>query len=214
VDLLVHAAGVNHPGPLAVQPEHQWREQLEVNAYGALRVARAVAGSMCRRRTGCIINISSTNGYLAAPFLGAYSASKFALEALADAMRMELSPFGVRVITVRPGLMRTEFVQRAKQSLAAQMEQAPSEWRAPMQKFFHSTVWGDTNGGTDAERVARKVCDLALSTSPRSVVHVTWDAWAVRAFSLLPRAISDVVLAHLAGISPGEDRVRKIRTPA
>ncbi|MEZ5316399.1 MAG: SDR family oxidoreductase [Vicinamibacterales bacterium] len=99
---LVNNAGTAYPGPLELLPVEDLRAQLDVNVVGQLAVTQAVL-PLLRAAGGTIINVSSIGGRRATPMLGAYNASKFALEAMSDALRVELAPFGVKVTVIEPG---------------------------------------------------------------------------------------------------------------
>jgi short-subunit dehydrogenase len=86
----------------------------DVNVYGVIRLIRAVVPLMRQQSSGRIINIGSISGKMATPANGAYSASKFALEALSDALRLELAPFGIQVVLVEPGPIKTQFDTTAR----------------------------------------------------------------------------------------------------
>jgi short-subunit dehydrogenase len=112
VDVLVNNAGYATVGPLSELSIDALRRQFETNVFGAMAVTQAFLPSMFRRRKGRIINVSSVSGRIPAPVLGAYHASKYALEALSDSLRMELFGFGIDVVLVEPGTIRTEFASR------------------------------------------------------------------------------------------------------
>jgi short-subunit dehydrogenase len=113
LDALVNNAGFATAGALAELPDRALRAQFETNVFGLMTLTRAVLPAMLARGRGRIINVSSVSGRVPAPVLGAYHASKYALEALSDALRMELEPFGIRVAIVEPGTIKTEFAARA-----------------------------------------------------------------------------------------------------
>jgi NAD(P)-dependent dehydrogenase (short-subunit alcohol dehydrogenase family) len=122
IDVLVNNAGYGVLAPVEAITVEALREQFETNVIGAHRMARAVLPGMRVRRHGAIVQISSVVGRVAMPLYGAYAASKFALEALSDAMRIETASFGVRVILIEPGPIRTPFrdaVQRVSEPLLA-----------------------------------------------------------------------------------------------
>ena len=112
VDALVNNAGFATAGALAELSDRDLRAQFETNVFGLMALTRALLAAMLARRHGRIVNISSVSGRIPAPLLGAYHASKYALEALSDALRMEVAPFGVQVAIVEPGTIRTEFASR------------------------------------------------------------------------------------------------------
>src|SRR3954447_1763477 len=107
VTALVNNAGFGQSGPVEFVTEEQVRHQFETNVYGPLRLIRAVLPSMRARGEGRIVNVSSAAGKFSTPFLGIYCASKFALEAVSDALRVEVAPFGVRVVVIEPGPIET-----------------------------------------------------------------------------------------------------------
>ena len=112
VDVLVNNAGYATAGALAELSDADLRAQFETNVFGLMTLTRGVLPAMLERRAGRIINVSSVSGRIPAPVLGAYHASKYALEALSDALRMEVASFGVQVVIVEPGTIRTEFASR------------------------------------------------------------------------------------------------------
>ena len=113
VDVLVNNAGYGQLGPIEEIPADKLRRQLEVNVVGLVAFTQPFLPGMRGRGTGTIVNVSSVAGRVAAPFMGAYNASKFALEGLSDSMRVELGSFGVRVVLIEPGPIRTDFGRAA-----------------------------------------------------------------------------------------------------
>jgi NAD(P)-dependent dehydrogenase (short-subunit alcohol dehydrogenase family) len=107
IDVLVNNAGVERHGTVEELPMEAFRAAMETNYFGALRCIRQVLTRMRERRSGCIINVTSVAGKIASSPLGAYTASKFALEALSEALAQEMKPFGVRVAIVEPGIIDT-----------------------------------------------------------------------------------------------------------
>ncbi len=102
LDALVNNAGTAFPAPLELLPIDDFRAQLEINVVAQLAVTQAVLPYLKTAR-GTIINVSSVAGRIASPMVGAYNASKFALEAMSDVLRLELIPFGIRVVVIEPG---------------------------------------------------------------------------------------------------------------
>jgi short-subunit dehydrogenase len=113
VGMLVNNAGFGAMGPLLDVSEAMWRKQLEVNVIAPMAMARAVLPDMISRGRGGIVNISSVSGVMPTPFAGAYCASKAAVNAMSDSLRMELKPLGIEVVTVQPGGIRSGFGERA-----------------------------------------------------------------------------------------------------
>jgi NAD(P)-dependent dehydrogenase (short-subunit alcohol dehydrogenase family) len=109
VDVLVNGAGIIEGGAIIDIPDENVRRQFEVNVFGPLQLTQGVARKMVARRSGKIIFMSSVVGILSGPFVGAYGASKHALEGIAETMAMELQEFGVQVATINPGPYLTGF---------------------------------------------------------------------------------------------------------
>ncbi len=109
IDVLVNNAGYAVRGAVEEVPVEQAQQMFDANVFGVMRMVQAVVPYMRQQKAGRIINISSVSGKLVTPANGIYSASKFALEGLSDALRMELAPFGIQVALVEPGSTRTPF---------------------------------------------------------------------------------------------------------
>jgi short-subunit dehydrogenase len=120
IDALVNNAGYGQMGPVELIPTDRVRQQFEVNLLGVITLIQAVIPIMRQQGAGRIINVSSIGGRVAFPLGGLYSSSKFALEGLSDALRMELEPFNIRVSVIEPGPVTTDFFDTASQ----QMQQA------------------------------------------------------------------------------------------
>ena len=119
IDVLINNAGYGIVGALEETPEAELHAQLETNFFGAARVAKAVLPQMRAQRAGAIVNVSSLGGQLSFAGFGAYSASKFALEGLSEALAQEMAPFGVKVMIVEPGQFRTGFAAEALKHMPA-----------------------------------------------------------------------------------------------
>lgn len=117
VDVLINNAGFGSEGAVEDVTIEDAKYQMEVNVFGAMRLTQLVLPKMRQNKWGKIINISSVGGKIALPLGGWYHASKFAMEALSDAMRMEVKPFGIDVIVVEPGGIKSEWGDIALESL-------------------------------------------------------------------------------------------------
>ena len=109
IDVLVNAAGYGSYGALEDVPLAEARHQFEVNVFGAARLTQLVLPHMREQRSGTIINITSMGGKIYTPLGAWYHATKFALEALSDCLRMEVKPFGINVVVIEPGGIQTEW---------------------------------------------------------------------------------------------------------
>jgi NAD(P)-dependent dehydrogenase (short-subunit alcohol dehydrogenase family) len=113
LDVLVNNAGKVVIAPVEEVDDAVARAVFDTNFFGALRMIRAVLPAMRRRGSGMIVNVSSMSARLPAPFYGLYAATKQALEAVSEALRVELAPFGIRVLVVEPGNYRTRILDHA-----------------------------------------------------------------------------------------------------
>ena len=118
VDVLVNNAGYGEYGPIELVDLARVREQFETNVFGLSRLTQLVLPGMRRAGRGRIVNVSSMGGRLVFPGGGYYHASKYAVEAISDALRQEVRPFGIDVAVVEPGLIRTGFGDTARDSMA------------------------------------------------------------------------------------------------
>jgi NAD(P)-dependent dehydrogenase (short-subunit alcohol dehydrogenase family) len=107
IDVLVNNAGIERMGSVEQLPITDFRAVMETNYFGAIRCIQAIVPAMRTRRSGCIINIASVAGQIAMAPMAAYTASKYALEALSECLAQEVKPFGIRVAIVEPGIIDT-----------------------------------------------------------------------------------------------------------
>lgn len=187
LDILVNNAGYGQMGPLEEVPLAALRQQFETNVFGVVALIQRVVPPMRQRRYGRIINISSLGGRLALPYGGAYTASKFALEAISDALRIELAPWNIRVIVVEPGLIATEFGNVATSNLPHSSDSAYAHATTFMSMFEHGAGFGaaPTVVGNAVVRAARNRRPAA-----RVVVPAFYGP-LLRLAELLPVAVLD-----------------------
>jgi len=166
VDCLVNNAGYGQMGPVEEVPTDVVHEQFDVNVYGPHRLIRAVAPHMRERKTGTIINVSSVSGRLSYPGSGVYSGSKFALEAISDALRPELDPFDVDVVLIEPGPVDTQFEETVVDAAESNTERSGAyEWFYDVMEDTQ-ILGGGGVGAVSAETVAEAILDSATRTSP------------------------------------------------
>ena len=179
VGALVNNAGYSQSGALESVKMEDLRAQFETNVFGLLRMCQLVLPGMRRQRYGRIVNVSSMGGKLVFPGGGAYHATKFAVEAMSDALRFEVRGFGVDVVIIEPGLIRTRFGEAAVGSI----EQGTTE-DGPYGKF-NSAVAATTAGayegpmarlGAGPEAVARAIERAITSRRPKTRYPVTASA--------------------------------------
>lgn len=202
---LVNNAGVAVPGPLLHLPIDDFRRQIEVNLIGQLRVIQAFApllgaGAQRRGAPGRSVNMSSVAGRFAAPFLGAYAASKFGLEGMSDALRRELMVYGVDVVLIEPGMIATPIWDKAEETDLTLFEGTP--YAAPGRRMLKWLV-EEGRRAPGPEVVAREV--LRALTTPRPplripVVRNRFTDYTLR--SLLPARFVDWLTARRLGLLP------------
>lgn len=187
---LVNNAGYAQYGAAEQVPEEEWRRQFDVNFFGVIETTRAALPSLRAAGRGTIVNVSSVGGRLVVPFAAPYCASKHALEALSDALRVELAPFGVRVVVVEPGPIESRFAERARRGVAPLLAE-PGPY-APLYPGAERAM-GDEfqRGRLPASAVARAVVDAIESPRPRPRYRVTAMA---RLLLPLRRILPDRVL--------------------
>ena len=163
LDIVVNNAGMGIAGPVESTSIDQAKGQFEVNFFGAFRVCRAVLPAMRRQRSGYIINIGSIGGLLAIPYQSMYSASKFALEGLSEALRMEVRPFGIRVVIIEPGDHKTALTEnRQFTEISIATDAYSSSFEAALLKTAH-----DEQSGPGPEQVARLLYRIVNQRHPR-----------------------------------------------
>ncbi|EMA53166.1 SDR family oxidoreductase [Halococcus salifodinae] len=165
IDCLVNNAGYGQFGPIEDVPIGLVRDQFDANVYGPHRLTRAVLPHMRDRGTGTIVNVSSTAGRFATPAKGVYAGSKFALEAMTDALRTEIADYGIDVAVVAPGPVNTDFEDRAADELAGLERSGAYETFYDLLDDSRTVVEGGVGTVSPAE-VAEAVVDAAVSPNP------------------------------------------------
>lgn len=175
LDALVNNAGYAQYGAVEEVTPEEWRAVFDVNFFGLLDVTRGVLPGMRDAGRRTIVLISSLGGRVSVPFASPYCASKHAVEALADALRVETAPFGIRVVTVEPGPIDTRFADRAR-SIVGPLIAKPGPYRAFYANAEKAMDGDFRRGHLPPEAVARVVLDAIESPRPRTRYHVTWLA--------------------------------------
>ena len=166
---LVNNAGIVIAGPLEFIPLDSLRSQLDTNVVGQIAVTQALLG-MLRSARGRIVNMSSVSGRVAAPFLGPYSASKFAFEAISDSMRLELRPWGVRVSIIEPGPIATPIWKKSRTTTKNMLDKLPPqahELYGKQIKAADTWAWAMTRDMPSPEAVTHAVEHALTSRRPR-----------------------------------------------
>ncbi|MBI4408276.1 MAG: SDR family NAD(P)-dependent oxidoreductase, partial [Gemmatimonadetes bacterium] len=194
---LVNNAGVVVAAPLEFVPLDEVRHQLEVNLLGPLALVQALLPTL-RRARGRIVNIGSVAGKSALPFMGPYAMSKFALEALTDALRVELMPWDVRVAVVEPGAVATSIWRasiKAADELAQRLPPQARELYGKAMAVVRQRALSGEQHGIPAERVARAVEHALTADAPRTRYLLGWDSKLRLLLERLPDRLRDRVIA-------------------
>ena len=174
IDVLINNAGVNYTAMVEDLSIEDFRRQFETNFFGVLRVTRAVLPQMRERRSGRIVMMSSVSGLVTAPTQGAYSASKHALEALANALRIELYEFGIEVVLIEPGYIVTGIQKASAQLSKPYFDRSQSSAYADLYARFFNNV--DASRGaskTTPEDCARVILEAIEARRPKPRYGVT-----------------------------------------
>jgi NAD(P)-dependent dehydrogenase (short-subunit alcohol dehydrogenase family) len=171
IDALVNNAGYGQYGAIEDVSLPEWRRQFEVNVFGALAVLQAVLPAMREARRGTIVNVSSVAGKVTIPFAGPYCASKHALEAISDALRVEVAPWRIRVVVVEPGPIATRFGERTREA-TARILTAPGPYSSFYANAERASEKEFQRGKRGPEVVARVIVRAIESRHPRTRYRV------------------------------------------
>lgn len=177
VGTLINNAGFGEYGPIEETDLTRVREMFETNVFGLARLTQLVLPAMRQARSGRIVNIGSMGGRITFPVGGFYHATKYAVEAISDALRVEVKPFGIDVILVEPGLIRTNFESRVNAGLGVDVLPAGEDtaYAGLLAANDKNTTNGYANGfmATGPESVAAVIVKAVESSRPRSRYVVT-----------------------------------------
>ncbi len=206
IDVLVNNAGYALRGALEEVSDEQVQQMFDVNLFGVLRMIRAVAPLMRKQGAGRIINISSILGKLSAPVNGTYSATKFALEALSDALRLELMPFGIQVVVVEPGTIKSHFDETAQAHARDILSSPNSPYRPLYQKSVQ--VAASQRQQEAGPEVVSQVIQQAIETPRPNARYLAAVALPSRLVLPFRDLVWDQVLRRMFKIEPLERRTR------
>jgi NAD(P)-dependent dehydrogenase (short-subunit alcohol dehydrogenase family) len=197
---LVNNAGVAINAPVETLPMDEWRRQFEVNLFGHIAMTQALLPALLNN-SGTVVNISSVGGKFALPTYGAYAGSKFALEAVSDALRREVSDLGIKVVVVEPGAVKTEMAERGiatAQGLEANMTSAQSERYADITAAVAGQARSFNVTGVSAEHAATVIAKAATASHPRTRYTIGRDAAIL---VRITRVVSDRILDRIIGLN-------------
>jgi NAD(P)-dependent dehydrogenase (short-subunit alcohol dehydrogenase family) len=198
IDVLINNAGAHTGGSIETTPIENIRLQMDTNVMGMVYLLREVLPAMRKQRKGTIINFSSIGGLMGLPFQGFYSASKFAIEGISEALRMELKQFNIKVVVINPGDFHTNNTANRRNFLAKTHDDPYAE------QFTKSLsiIEKDETGGWQPEVLAKKLVKIIESKNPcqRYVIATAEQKLAVVLKKILPSAWFMKILAPHYGI--------------
>ena len=198
LDLLINNAGYGAMGPLLDGGVNAMQRQFETNVFSIVGVTRALF-PVLRRSQGLVVNIGSVSGVLVTPFAGAYCASKAAVHALSDALRMELAPFGIRVMEVQPGAIASSFAKNAGAE-AEQLISEQSPWW-PLREGIRARAKASEDKPTPASEFAADLLKAAQQDPPPRLLRLGNGSRALPLLAcLLPKGLLESVLMKRFGL--------------
>ncbi len=198
IDILINNAGAHTGGSIETTPIENIRLQMDTNIMGMVYMLKEVLPAMRQQKEGTIINFGSIGGLMGLPFQGYYSASKFAIEGISEALRMEIKQFNIKVVVLNPGDFHTNNTANRRNFLA---QTANDPYAEQFTKSL-SVIEKDETGGWPPEVLARKLVKIVESKNPcqRYVIATAEQKLAVVLKKILPSAWFMKILAPHYGI--------------
>jgi len=203
IDVLVNNAGYGSYGALEDVPMEEARAQMDVNVFGAARLTQLVLPQMRAQRSGTIVNVTSMGGKITTPLGAWYHATKFALEALSDCLRMEVAPFGINVVVIEPGGIRTEWSGIAADKVRAVSSSGPY---APQGNAVASSLTSETTHrrSSPPQLIGKTITKAVTARRPRTRYAVGYGAKPIILLhNLLPDRAFDAFIRRATGVPPG-----------
>jgi NAD(P)-dependent dehydrogenase (short-subunit alcohol dehydrogenase family) len=198
IDVLINNAGMHTGGAIEVLPYEDMRLQMETNFIGSVYTIRTVLPAMRKQGKGTIVNISSLGGLMGLPFQGYYSASKFAIEGLSEALRMELKEFNITVVVINPGDFHTKNTMNRRNVFKSGSNNA---YETQFTKTL-SIIEKDENNGWKPEILARKLYKILEKKRPanRYIIASFEQKLALALKRILPGSLFEAILRGHYGI--------------
>lgn len=169
IDVLVNNAGVANMGPVASMPLNTLRQQLETNTIAPIAMLQASLPLLQASPKPMLVNVGSVSGILTTPFAGAYCASKRALHALSDALRMELAPLGIRVVTIQPGGVTSALGDNASAEVDSWLNEDNLYW--PLRDDIIGRAKAQQEGATPADEFASQIVRKLSEAEPEPIIR-------------------------------------------
>lgn len=198
LDLLINNAGYGAMGPLLDGGVEAIRRQFETNVFAVVGVTRALF-PLLRKSKGMVVNIGSVSGVLVTPFAGAYCASKAAVHALSDALRLELAPFGVRLMEVQPGAIASSFANNATREAEQVIAESSPWW--PLRESIRARARASQGNPTAALEFAQDLLRAVEKDKPPRLLRLGNGSRALPLMSwLLPKSLLEKHLRKRFGL--------------
>jgi NAD(P)-dependent dehydrogenase (short-subunit alcohol dehydrogenase family) len=166
IDVLVNNAGYGLVGAFEDLSVEEIKLQFETNFFGVIRLTQQVLPIMRKQKLGTIVNVSSGAGRIGFPGMSAYVSSKFALEGLSESMSYELEPFGIKLVIIEPGVIRTNFKKNSVMSKKSEDNSSISPYSSIIQKI-DSSISSMVEHATPPEEVAKAILHAVISNNPK-----------------------------------------------
>jgi NAD(P)-dependent dehydrogenase (short-subunit alcohol dehydrogenase family) len=202
IDILVNNAGFVLVGPVIDLSLDDLRLQFETNVIGHIALIKACAPHMIKRGSGLIVNIASVSGVCATPFAGAYCGSKAAVNLLSDSLRMELAPFGIDVITVQPGAIKSGLGDAAVKKIV----QSENSVYAPLAGYVKARATASQKDPTSAEEFSKALIDKLSQKKIPKIIRIGKQSMSLPFMKKLPVGMLDKMMSKTFGL----DKLKKV----
>lgn len=200
IDVLINNAGCGLFGPLLDLTEAEIAHQFQANVFAHLYLVQQAAPVMKAQGSGLIVNIGSVSNIFTTPFAGAYCATKAAVHSLSDALRIELAPFGIRVVTVQPGAIASRFGHSALQTVEQTLK--PDSWCLALQDNIRKRAGFSQLEATSAETLAAQLVPILQWPNPPAEIRLGKKSLQLPLMKrFLPTKVLDGILAKTFGLA-------------
>lgn len=200
LDILINNAGYGQIGPAIEIPDEIWLKQFKTNLFGPAALIRELSPLMVAQQSGIIVNVGSISGITPTPFSASYCATKAAMHAYSDVLRMELRPFGIKVITVQPGAIRSNFGHAADESIKDAFPENSRYRKYAEQIHYRAEI--SQIGATSADVFANKLYRKLTRKNPALVIRIGSKSTLLPFMKRwIPEKLLDGILSKTIGLS-------------
>ncbi|NLN38104.1 MAG: SDR family NAD(P)-dependent oxidoreductase [Smithella sp.] len=196
IDVLINNAGYALIGPMIDLSVDDLRRQFETNVIGLMALTKSVVPYMLKERSGLVVNIASVSGICATPFAGAYCATKAAVNLLSTSLRIELAPFGIDVITVQPGAIKSDFGKAATGTIRLDRQSV----YAPLSRYVEARAMSSQKDPTSAEEFASRLVDKLFLKKIPKVIRLGKSSTQLPLVASLPAGSFDKMMSRMFGL--------------